>query len=59
MEIPPEVEELCVSIDIAFATIKELQEEWDELKDGPEISIEADIISEVEELPVCEEAAEN
>ena len=57
LEIPAEVEELCVAIDIAFATIKELQEELDDLKDGPEISIEMEVEVEAEEQPVCEAEA--
>ena len=59
IEIPAEVEELCVAIDIAFASIKELQEELDELKDGPEISIEMEVEPEGAELTVCEEVAGN
>ena len=55
VEIPPEVEEFCVAIDIAFATIKELQEALEELKDGPEISIEAEIIPEEKEVTTCED----
>ncbi|MBQ3010846.1 MAG: hypothetical protein IJD81_06605, partial [Oscillospiraceae bacterium] len=33
MEMPAELEELCVAIDIALATIKELEEEREEYKD--------------------------
>ena len=43
MEMPPELEEYCVSIDISLAAIKELQEELEDLKDGPEITFEDDI----------------
>ena len=40
MELPTKLEEYCVSIDIALATIKELQEEREELRDTPEIIYE-------------------
>ena len=43
MELPSNLEECCVTIDIALATIKELQEEREELRDAPEVSFEADI----------------
>lgn len=43
MELPAMLEEYCVAIDIALATIKELEEERDELKDGFEVTFEADI----------------
>lgn len=43
MELPPEIEELCVAVDISLAAIKELQEERDELRDSPEITFEEDI----------------
>ena len=41
--MPPELEECCVAIDIALATIKELEEIRNDLKDGPEIHVEEDI----------------
>ena len=40
MELPTKLEEYCVAIDIALATIKELQEEREELRDAPEIIYE-------------------
>lgn len=40
MEMPPELEELCVVIDIALASIKELEELRDDYKDGPEIRVD-------------------
>lgn len=43
MEMPAELEELCVAIDIALATIKELEEEREAYKDSPEIRFEDDI----------------
>lgn len=48
MPMPAELEDICVAIDIAFATIKELEELRDEMKDLPEIRIE-------EEIPYSEE----
>lgn len=55
MEIPTEVEELCVAIDISLAAIKELQEEREELRDSPEITFEDDIpyAAEDRETTVC------
>ena len=55
MEMPANVEEYCVAIDIAFATIKELQEEKDELRDVPEVSFEDEIPYDAEGcvIPVC------
>ena len=55
MEMPAKLEEYCVSIDIAFATIKELQEELDDLRDGPEVTFEEDIpyAAEDRELRTC------
>lgn len=41
--LPAELEECCVAIDIALATIKELEELRNELKDNPEIRFEEDI----------------
>lgn len=43
MEMPAELEELCVAIDISLATIKELEEEREEYKDSPEICFEDEI----------------
>lgn len=43
MEIPKELEECCVAIDIALATIKELEEEREEMRDNPEVRFEEDI----------------
>jgi len=43
MQMPAELEEFCVAIDIALATIKELEEEREEYKDSPEIRFEDDI----------------
>ena len=43
MELPAKLEECCVAIDIALATIKELEEERDELRDAPEVTFESDI----------------
>lgn len=40
MEMPAELEDLCVTIDIALATIKELEELRDEYKDSPEIRMD-------------------
>ena len=54
LDVPPEVEEFCVAIDIAFATIKELQEELDDLKDGSEISVEVDITIDDEQEKTSE-----
>ena len=53
--MPANVEEYCVAIDIAFATIKELQEEKDELRDVPEVSFEDEIPYDAEGsvIPVC------
>lgn len=48
MPMPAELEDICVAIDIAFATIKELEELRDEMKDLPEIRFE-------EEIPYSEE----
>ena len=55
MELPAGIEECCVAIDIALATIKELQEERDELRDVPEVSFEEDIPYEAEGsvIPAC------
>jgi hypothetical protein len=46
-EIAPEIEECCVAIDIALATIKELREELKELRENGEITI-LDDVPEVE-----------
>ena len=43
MNMPAELEEYCVAIDIALATIKELEEARNEIKDSPEIRFEEDI----------------
>lgn len=43
MELPAELEEYCVAIDISLASIKELQEERDNLRDAPDITFEDDI----------------
>ena len=43
MEMPPTLEECCVAIDIALATIKELEELKNEMKDAPEIRFEEEI----------------
>ena len=43
LEMPSELEEYCVAIDIALATIKELEELRNDLRDGPEISFEDEI----------------
>ena len=43
MELPPELEEYCVAIDISLAAIKELKEEREDLRDTPEIIVEDDI----------------
>lgn len=62
MELPTELEEYCVAIDISLATIKELQEEREELRDAPEVTVE-DKIPYVEEdreqfaCPNCGKAA--
>ena len=55
MEMPAAIEECCVAIDIALATIKELQEARDELRDVPEVSFEEEIPYEAESrvIPVC------
>ena len=63
MEMPPKLEEYCVAIDIAFASIKELQEERDDLRDGPEVSFEEDIPYSAEDreqfvCPECGRAVE-
>lgn len=42
MEMPSELDEYFVAIDVALATIKELQEIRDEMKDGPAVRTEAD-----------------
>lgn len=52
MTMPPELEELCVAIDISFATIKELEEERDELRDSPEVTIEEEIPYAAEDCEV-------
>ena len=41
--MPLELEECCVAIDIALATIKELEELRNEMKDAPEIRFEEDV----------------
>ena len=53
--MPSELEECCVAIDIGFATIKELQEMRDDMKDGPDFSIEDDIpyAEEDREILLC------
>lgn len=43
MQLPAELEEYCVAVDISLATIKELEEEREELRDAPEITFEDDI----------------
>lgn len=43
MEMPAELEELCVAIDIALATIKELEEEREEYKDNSDARAEDNI----------------
>ncbi len=43
MELPAALEECCVAIDISLATIKELQEELEELRDGPAVTFEDEI----------------
>ena len=43
MEMPAELEDCCVSIDISLATIKELEEEREDLRDTPEVTYEDDI----------------
>ena len=55
MEMPAAMEECCVAIDIALATIKELQEAKDELRDAPEVSFDEEIPYDVEDrvIPVC------
>ena len=63
MELPAELEEYCVAVDIALATIKELQEEREELRDAPEVTFEDDIpyaAEDREELrcPECGKAAD-
>ena len=63
MELPSNLEECCVAIDIALATIKELQEEREEMRDAPEVSFEADIPYAEEDrvqllCPVCGKAVE-
>ena len=50
--MPPELEECCVAIDIALATIKELEEIRNDLKDGPEIHVESDIPYAAEDCEV-------
>lgn len=50
--MPAELEECCVAIDIALATIKELEEIRNDLKDGPEIHVEADIPYATEDCEV-------
>lgn len=52
MEMPPELEEFCVAIDISLATIKELEEERDELRDSPEIAFEEEIPYAAEDCDV-------
>lgn len=52
MEMPAELEELCVAIDISLATIKELEELREEYKDGPEIRVEEDIPYAAEDCEV-------
>lgn len=57
MEITPEIEECCVAIDIALATIKELREELQELREseGSEAAeAEADVVIESEACEVDE-----
>ena len=55
MEMPAAMEECCVAIDIALATIKELQEAKDELRDAPEVSFDEEIPYDAEDrvIPVC------
>ena len=55
MEFPKELEECCVAIDIALATIKELEEERDELRDTPESGMDDEIPYAQEDcaVPVC------
>lgn len=61
MEIAPEVEECCVAIDIALATIKELREELQELRESDNVTI-LDELPEVTEENVqyiCESCGAN
>ncbi len=43
MELPAELEEYCVAIDISLAAIKELQEERDDLRNTPAVTIDEEI----------------
>lgn len=43
MELPPELEEYCVAVDIALASIKELKELRDDMRDVPDLHFEDDI----------------
>ena len=55
MELPAKLEEYCVAIDISLATIKELQEELEELRDAPEVTFEEEIpyVAEDREELLC------
>ena len=43
MEMPAALEECCVAIDVALATIRELQEERDEMRDAPDLRFEDEV----------------
>ena len=52
LEMPSELEEYCVAIDIALATIKELEEMRGEMKDGLDFSIEDEVPYTVEDCEI-------
>ena len=52
LEMPSELEEYCVAIDIALATIKELEEMRGEMKDGLDFSVEDEVPYAVEDCEV-------
>lgn len=41
LEVPPEIEACCVAVDVAKASIVELEEERQEYRDAPEIHVES------------------
>lgn len=43
MEMPAELEECCVSIDVALATIKELREAREEMRDAADVRFEDEV----------------
>ena len=41
LEVPPEIEACCVAVDVARASIIELEEERNEYRDAPDIRVES------------------